>query len=94
MNAADTATQLARTLLANDLRCAVDDIQVVDVEAVEWNDSALGCPQPGMMYMQMITPGYRITLEHAAQRYHVHTDAGRRAVRCDRARPSKRKPAM
>jgi hypothetical protein len=36
-----------------------------------------------MMYMQMITPGYRVLLEHDGQRYQVHTDDGRRAVRCD-----------
>ncbi len=33
--------------------------------------------------MQMITPGYRVTLEHGGRRYQVHTDAGQRAVRCD-----------
>jgi hypothetical protein len=35
-----------------------------------------------MLYMQVITPGYRVTLEHNGQRYQVHTDAGQRAVRC------------
>jgi hemin uptake protein HemP len=35
-----------------------------------------------MMYMQVITPGYRVTLEHDGQHYTLHTDRGRRAVRC------------
>jgi len=77
------AMDLARTTLARALGCASDDVTVIEAEAVEWPDSALGCPQAGMMYMQMITPGYRVTLEHDGQRYQVHTDDGRRAVRCD-----------
>lgn len=36
-----------------------------------------------MMYMQVLTPGYRVTLKHQGQRHVVHTDrAGTRAVRC------------
>jgi len=83
MAAHDAAVEAARSTLARELGCAAADVALIDAEAVEWSDSALGCPQPGMMYMQMITPGYRVTLEHAGQRYEVHTDAGRRAVRCD-----------
>lgn len=30
--------------------------------AVEWSDASLGCPQPGRMYPQVITPGYHIVL--------------------------------
>lgn len=83
MIAHDAAVELARSTLARELGCAAADVAMVDAEAVDWSDSALGCPQPGMMYMQMITPGYRVTLEHDGQRYQVHTDGGQRAVRCD-----------
>lgn len=81
------AVDLAQQTLAHDLGCAANDVVVLDAEAVEWPDSALGCPQPGKMYMQMITSGYRVLLEYDGQRYQVHTDNGRRAVRCDRANP-------
>lgn len=80
----DQAVQVARTLLASELGCQVDEIQILTVEAMEWSDSSLGCPQPGMMYMQVITPGYRVVLEYETKHYTVHTDQGRRAVRCDR----------
>jgi predicted small lipoprotein YifL len=30
--------------------------------AVEWSDGSLGCPQPGQMYPQVITPGYHVVL--------------------------------
>jgi hypothetical protein len=87
MSSRDTATELARTLLANEVGCAGDDIQIASIDSVEWSDSSLGCAQPGMMYLQVITPGYRIVLEYAGQSYVVHTDAGRRAVRCEHPRP-------
>lgn len=86
------ATDLACTVLADELGCTVDDLQVLEVESVEWSDSSLGCAQPGMMYMQVITPGYRITLQHGAQRYVIHTDRGHRAVRCDRLSPGQVRP--
>jgi len=38
-------------------------------EAVEWNDSSLGCAKPGMAYMQMITPGYRVVLQAGQNGY-------------------------
>jgi hypothetical protein len=82
MAAHDAAVELARSTLVRELGCAADAVALIDAEAVEWSDSALGCPRPGMLYMQVITPGYRVTLEHNGQRYQVHTDAGQRAVRC------------
>ena len=70
--------------LAETLSCDEQAVQVVNVEEMEWSDSSLGCPKPGMMYMQVITPGYRVTLEHDGQRYTFHTDRSHRVVRCER----------
>ena len=38
-------------------------IQVTRAEAVVWNDGALGCPQPGEMYIQVLINGYWMVLE-------------------------------
>jgi hypothetical protein len=73
---------LARQQLADTLSCDSAAVTVVSVEEMEWSDSSLGCPKPGMMYMQVITPGYRVTLEHNGQHYTFHTDRTQRAVRC------------
>jgi hypothetical protein len=35
---------------------------VVKAEAVDWPDGSLGCPELGMMYIQVITPGYQVVL--------------------------------
>lgn len=78
----DNAVEVARQALAAELACSPTAISVRDVADVEWSDSSLGCPKPGMMYLQVITPGYRIVLEHDGHPYIFHTDRGRRAVRC------------
>lgn len=35
---------------------------VVSAESVTWNDSSLGCPKPGTMYSQVITPGMKVVV--------------------------------
>src|SRR5690606_27288509 len=39
------------------------DVRFVKAEQVDWDDSSLGCPAPGMGYLTVITPGYRVVLE-------------------------------
>jgi len=75
---------LARAALARELALAEADITIVAVEEIEWRDSSLGCPKPGMNYLQVITPGYKITLEAQGKRYEYHSDTNRRVVRCDK----------
>ena len=55
----------AMTLVATESGVAVAELTLTSMEAVEWPDSSLGCPQPDTMYMQVITPGYQITLTAA-----------------------------
>ena len=77
------AQQAARRLLVERAGVAPGDVAVVSSEAVEWPDSSLGCPRPGMMYAQVITPGFKVTLHAEGEAYEVHTDEGRSAVLCD-----------
>jgi hypothetical protein len=76
------AAELAVATLAEELGCAPGEIIVVEVAPVTWRNSALGCPQPGMMYLQVLTPGFRVRLRQADQEYVIHTDRGRHAVHC------------
>jgi len=69
--------------LAGRLGVAAEAIQVRSVEALEWPDASLGCPQPGMVYAQVITPGYRIVLEAGGQAYEYHSSRSR-VVYCSR----------
>lgn len=67
---------LAVTDLAQRLGVATTAITVRSVESVEWPDASLGCPQPGMMYAQVITPGFRIVLEANGKHYEYHSGTG------------------
>lgn len=51
------------------------EVSVVSVEAVTWSDGSLGCPEPGMMYPQVLTEGVRIVLEVDGQQYRYHGGA-------------------
>ena len=65
--------QLAKDVPGVDLSAAT----VVVAEAVEWNDGSLGCPEPGMVYTQVITPGYHVVISADGTEYDYRaTDAG------------------
>ena len=68
-------------LLAKELNLDASQIQLVGSEAVEWPDACLGINEPGQMCAQVITPGYRITLEAQGQRYTYHTNQDGSVVR-------------
>lgn len=52
-----------------------NQVQVTRVEAVEWPDSSLGCPEQGEFYAQVITPGYLIEITDGGETLEYHTDA-------------------
>lgn len=67
----------AVALLAEELKIPKEDIEVDSVRAVEWRDSSLGCPEPGQAYLQVMTPGHKITLRAGKRLYFVHEAKGR-----------------
>ncbi|OGG14735.1 hypothetical protein A2773_03920 [Candidatus Gottesmanbacteria bacterium RIFCSPHIGHO2_01_FULL_39_10] len=71
----DNLTSKAKTDLAQKLNIQEKEISVKNIEKKDWSDSSLGCPKPGMMYAQVITPGYLITLEAGGQEYNYHTSS-------------------
>lgn len=75
----------AKAEVASLARSAAESVQVKSVEQVEWSDASLGCPQGGMMYAQVITPGYKIVLESGGRTYEFHSgmDPAGPLVRCD-----------
>ncbi len=84
-----SATEQATQALAKKLKVKTTEIRMVHVTSMNWPDSSLGCPVEGMHYMQVITPGYKVTLQHAQRAYHVHTAKGR-AIVCDAGTKPKR----
>ena len=73
---------LASEKLAGRLDVSVDEITLVRVQPVEWRDASLGCPKPGVDYIQVLTPGYVIKLEAGGSVYEYHTNDAQRVVTC------------
>lgn len=66
-----------RADLAARLGVAAADIATTLAEAVQWPDASLGYPQPGMAYIQVITPGVRFVFTVGGKSYEYHTDRRR-----------------
>lgn len=79
---AETPLEAAINDLAAQTGLPPGQINQVSMEAVEWSDTSLGCPQEGYMYAQVITPGYKIILEAGGVQYEYHTDEGTHVVLC------------
>lgn len=52
-----------------------DQVELVDVTAVQWRDSSLGCPLAGQDYTAAVIDGYRITISDGETSYLFHTDS-------------------
>ena len=63
-------------------------IAILEASQQEWPDGALGCAAPGMNYMQMVTPGYRVRLQANGRSYEYHSDLKGRFVLCDAGVPA------
>ena len=75
----------AKEDLAQRLSIETSDIILVDAKEVVWSDGSLGCPQPGMMNIQVLTPGYFIQLEVKGKFYIYHTNKSDRIILCKNA---------
>lgn len=64
-----------------------DDVDLVDVVPVVWQDSSLGCPQEGQVYSDILIDGYRIEITDGETSYLFHTDSVQ-LVSCDFDRAS------
>lgn len=78
----EQALAAAITHLADQIGVPPAEIKLVSMEAVDWSDTSLGCPQEGYMYAQVITPGYLIVLEAQGKVYEYHTDQKTNVVLC------------
>jgi hypothetical protein len=62
---------------------------VVTAEAVAWPDGSLGCPQPGVMYIQVVTPGYHVVLSLEGTTYDYRVAGEGSVIRlCEGLKPA------
>jgi hypothetical protein len=81
---AEEIVSMVKLDLAEQLGVAVDEVEVVSAEPVDWPDSSLGCPKPDHMYAQTITPGFQIVLASGGEQFVYHTGTNH-FVWCDAA---------
>ncbi len=85
--------QKAMEDLGSRLSIPVNEVSLIEWNEEEWSDSRLGCPQPGMSYLQVITPGYQMIFQANGQTYEYHSNKSGHFVYCsDQAPPAFRKP--
>ncbi|GEM_PF-3109143 len=58
-------------------------ITIVEVRERVWPDSSLGCPKPGMAYIQIPHEGYSILLEAEGRLYRFHSGTEGEPFLCD-----------
>jgi hypothetical protein len=82
----------AQADLARHLQVSADQISVISAQSVTWPDRSLGCPQPGMSYLQVLVDGVLIRLRVGGQVYEYHGGGGRPLFLCERRPGAKAAP--
>lgn len=82
----DIAEQ-AMTKLAEKLSIQKDQISLISVQSVVWSDSSLGCPQPDMNYLMVLTDGYRVVLTVDDEPYYYHANKKGYGIFCENPNP-------
>lgn len=82
----------AKEDLANRLTISKDQISFIEIFEVTWPDSSLGCPQKGLAYAQVMTPGYLIRLASGNSQYEYHSGKGPDVIFC--SNPSAQVPGI
>ncbi|MDJ0906608.1 MAG: hypothetical protein QNI96_11355 [Woeseiaceae bacterium] len=65
------------------------EFETLQAQAVQWNDGALGCPEPGQVYTQAIVDGFRVVLKHEGKTYDYHAAAKGFFKLCTGFRPNR-----
>lgn len=74
--------ELAKDDLAKKLNIDLSKITIKSMEVIQWSDSSLDCPEPGKMYLQVITPGYKVIFSYQGEQYEYHTNQTSFFVTC------------
>ena len=64
----------ARQLAAKEYDLDAEAPTLVKLESIDWSDTSLGCPQPGMFFAQVIVPGFNLVFEHNDLTFEVHSN--------------------
>ncbi|MBI2965488.1 MAG: hypothetical protein HYY34_04705 [Chloroflexi bacterium] len=78
------ATAKAAALLVSTLGAPAASITFESIKPMQWPNTAIGCPEPGKAYAEVLVPGWMIILRHDSKLYEYHADReGVSVVTCD-----------
>ena len=80
--AAQSVVDLVLADAAQQLGIELSALSIATLEAVEWPDAALGCPEEGGVYAQVVSPGYRIIVTDGSRTLEYHTGLNDAFVNC------------
>ena len=66
--------QAAKNDLARRLGVPVSALTLKSATPLDWPNSSLGCPEPRLVYLQVITLGFLIVLSYEGKDYEYHSD--------------------
>lgn len=66
---------LAQQRVAQTLDLPQSRVMLVEILPVTWDDTSLGCPQPGQVYSPATINGYRIVVTAGGQNFSFHSDS-------------------
>lgn len=73
---------LARDAAAEEAGVPPEDVRVLSYQERDWPSTALGCPQPGFSYAQVVTPGFQVLIEANDTTYEYHTNMATNVILC------------
>jgi hypothetical protein len=86
----DALVTTAQQRLAQHLGVSADTLMLQSANHQEWPDGAIGCPKPGHLYPQVITPGFLLIFSNQSQSqtYEIHTGRNeQQMVLCENKQP-------
>lgn len=86
---------VAKQVVADFLSVPITEVTMVSTREQEFSDSSLGCPEPGMSYLQVLTSGHQVIVEADGRRFDIRV-SGEHGKICHRQKTGKnpRKPPL
>ena len=75
----------ARKDLAQRRSTSVDKVLLLEIRAVTWPDSSIGCPKAGKIYHQVAEKGFLIRLKVAKRMYFYHAAGSQNPFLCEQS---------
>lgn len=79
----DAVTEAVLQDASRRLSLPIEELRVVGAEARSWSDGCLGLAEPDTACIQMVVPGWRVTVENGRRRLIYRTDSSGSQVRLE-----------